>query len=689
MFRQTIYLALFLFAVNTYAQTNLDSLYTIWEDRTQPDSTRVFAFSDYIWDGFIYSNPDTTLILANQLLDFSTTKNHKKGVTDALNIQGIAHETKSNYVLSLQSHNKGLRLSEEQGDLNGVARSLSNIAHIYYNQGYFSKAIDYLTRSLKINEERGDKDGASGSLGNIGVIYSELGDNVKALEYYLKSLKIYEEIGDQDGISNNLANIGTIYLELGDSSKAMDYLSRSQIINEEISDKEGLATVLAKIGLIHKANGDSIKALDNYQRSLRISEEIENKTGISVNLRYISIYHLNRGDLNVAMDYIKRSLEIDLEIGDKTGQAECLNLIGQIYFKQRDYSKAIDNCNKGLNLGLEIGAISLQKESCDCLFKSYKALGDGNKALGYIEQMNVLTDSMQTQETAKQLQQMEFSKQVLADSLVQVEKERKVEVSHQVEIRQKDKNRNIAIGAGLFFLLLAAGFYGRWRFVKKSKAIVEKEKKRSDNLLLNILPAEIAEELKITGKADARDFDLVSILFTDFKSFTETSEKITAKELIGEINHCFEAFDHICEKYGIEKIKTIGDAYMAAGGLPVPTVDSIKNTVLASLEMQAFITERIKEKHAKNEIPFEMRLGIHTGPVVAGIVGIKKFQYDIWGDTVNTASRMESSGEIGTVNISQSTYELIKDDSDFSFEARGKIEVKGKGELTMYFVSKI
>ncbi|MDG2448071.1 MAG: adenylate/guanylate cyclase domain-containing protein, partial [Saprospiraceae bacterium] len=153
------------------------------------------------------------------------------------------------------------------------------------------------------------------------------------------------------------------------------------------------------------------------------------------------------------------------------------------------------------------------------------------------------------------------------------------------------------------------------------------------------------------------------------------------------INTCFMAFDHICEKYDIEKIKTIGDAYMAAGGLPVQTEDFVKNTVLAALEMQIFITDRVKKKKAKNEIPFEMRLGIHTGPVVAGIVGIKKFQYDIWGDTVNTASRIESSGKVGKVNISQHTYEIIKNDPQFSFISRGKIEIKGKSDMNMWFVS--
>jgi class 3 adenylate cyclase len=225
--------------------------------------------------------------------------------------------------------------------------------------------------------------------------------------------------------------------------------------------------------------------------------------------------------------------------------------------------------------------------------------------------------------------------------------------------------------------------------VEKQRDEVSKEKDRSDNLLLNILPEEIAQELKIYGKAEARDFDLASILFTDFKNFTQASAKMSAGDLVSEINFYFKAFDGIMGKHGIEKIKTIGDSYMAAGGLPVPSDVSTKNTVLAALEMQSFISLCKAKKDAKGEHAFEMRVGIHTGPVVAGIVGVKKFQYDIWGDTVNTASRMESAGEVGKVNVSQATYELLKDDSDFTFESRGKIEAKGKGKIEMWFVSKV
>ena len=225
--------------------------------------------------------------------------------------------------------------------------------------------------------------------------------------------------------------------------------------------------------------------------------------------------------------------------------------------------------------------------------------------------------------------------------------------------------------------------------VTERTAEVVAEKERSDNLLLNILPAEIAEELKKDGTSPARDYEMVTVLFTDFKQFTVISEQLSAQELVAELNVCFKAFDDIITKYEIEKIKTIGDAYMAAGGLNLSQKTEARDVVLAALEMQEFILERQKAAaEEKNRRFFEMRCGIHTGSVVAGIVGVIKFQYDIWGDAVNLASRMESYGEEGKVNVSQSTYEQLKDDTEFTFIPRGKVKVKNKGEIEMYFVER-
>ncbi|MBL8011338.1 MAG: response regulator [Flavobacteriales bacterium] len=212
------------------------------------------------------------------------------------------------------------------------------------------------------------------------------------------------------------------------------------------------------------------------------------------------------------------------------------------------------------------------------------------------------------------------------------------------------------------------------------------EKDRSEELLKNILPENVANELKVRGTAEARHFDQVTVLFSDFRDFTHITEQLSASELVEELNVCFNAFDRIMEKYGVEKIKTIGDAYMAAGGVPDPSGGMPLAVVLAGLEMQRIMQERQAERKAMGRPTFEMRVGIHTGPVVAGIVGRRKFQYDIWGDTVNVASRMESTGEPGEVNISSATYDLVKDEPGLLFTPRGRVNAKGKGELEMYYV---
>jgi predicted ATPase/class 3 adenylate cyclase len=210
------------------------------------------------------------------------------------------------------------------------------------------------------------------------------------------------------------------------------------------------------------------------------------------------------------------------------------------------------------------------------------------------------------------------------------------------------------------------------------------EKEKSDELLLNILPYDIAMELKEKGSADAKKFENVTVLFTDFEGFSQIAEEMNAVDLVSEIDYCFKEFDRIIQKHNIEKIKTIGDAYMAVGGLPVTNDSHPFDIINAALEIMEFMSDHKKRKLAENHPVFEIRIGIHSGNVVAGIVGFKKFAYDIWGDTVNVASRMESSGEIGKINISGTTYELVKD--HFKCRHRGKIQAKNKGEIDMYFV---
>ncbi|MCT4623133.1 MAG: tetratricopeptide repeat protein, partial [Schleiferiaceae bacterium] len=741
-------------------QTNLDSLWNVWQDKTEIDSVRASAFNNYIKTEFLFSQPDSAYALAELLAEFGRLKNYPKAVANAYNFQGISFYLKGDYKTALNFYKQALEIRREIKDLKGIASSLNNVGTVYNILGDFNEALLYYEESLTIQEELNDSETAATILGNIGENYRRLGEFNKALDYHQKSLLLFKELKDKKGIANaynkiglthhsqgsygkaldayeeslllkkqlddnagmalTLNNIGLIYKNQGIYNRALDYYNKSLAIREKLGKKNGIASSLNNIGIIYERQGDLVNALKYYEQSLKLKEEIGDKNGIAISLNNIgSFYHsqnndeqaLNsfnkslklkkeigqkrgvastlgnigvvyeaNGDLAAALKYYEESLAIIREVGADGRKPGALLKIGGIYRKRGDYNKAIEYCTEGYNLAQEMGLLVQEKLGCECLYNSFKELGQGDRALLYHEKLNLVEDSLRKGEAHKKLQQMEFKRIIINDSIHKAEEVRLLQQRHQDELTKEENQRNIAISIGGFFVILALSFYSRWRYVRKSKAVLQTEKDRSENLLLNILPEEIAQELKEKGRADARNFEQVSILFTDFKGFTEQSEKLSAAALVQEINSCFEAFDGIMEKYGIEKIKTIGDAYMAAGGLPVPTDESVKNTVLAALEMKEFIIKRKASKEAQNLSPsgggmgednhaaFEMRVGIHTGPVVAGIVGVKKFQYDIWGDTVNTASRMESSGEVGKVNISQATYELLKDDEQFTFE---------------------
>ena len=612
----------------------------------------------------------------------------KKGIANSLISIGIIYYNQGDYPLALEHYQKGMKIFEELSNKQGIARSLHSIGIIYHEQGNYFKGLEYYQKSSKIFEELGDKRGISGCMNGIGNIFNEQGNYSKALEYHQKCLDIDEELGDKEGVAASLYNIGIIYERQKNYPTTLEYYQKSLSLEEELGNKHGIANSLGSLGSAYGAQGNYSKALEYYEKGLVIEEELGEKYGIATSLNSIGTINKIQGNFPKALEYYQKCLAIRQELGDKRGIAGSFKNIGRIYHLQGNYPKALHYCQRGLVLAKSIDVLEEQKSACECLYETYKAMGKGNEALVYLEQMNEVNDSLNANETSKKLQQMEFAKQVSKDSIATVKKEHLVQEAHQVEISQEKQTRNWSIAGGLLALLLATGFYIRWSFVKKSRAALQIEKDRSENLLLNILPEEIAKELKEKGQADARDFDMVSILFSDFKEFTQISEKLGAAELVNEINRCFEAFDGIMEKYGIEKIKTIGDAYMAAGGVPVTSENSVMNTALAALEMQEFVCKRKAILDYEGKLAFEMRVGIHTGPVVAGIVGVKKFQYDIWGDTVNTANRMESSGEVGKVNISEATYKVLKDNPELSFENRGKIATKGKGEMEMYFVSK-
>lgn len=279
---------------------------------------------------------------------------------------------------------------------------------------------------------------------------------------------------------------------------------------------------------------------------------------------------------------------------------------------------------------------------------------------------------------------LQAQKADLAEAKLEAERSRR-----EAERNKEQRNQLLILassGVLLTLLLLVLFLISRRnrRQLKDKNRMIEQEKERSNELLLNILPANIAEELREYGKAQTRKYDEVTVFFSDFINFSRISEQLSPEELVEELDRCFKGFDFIIGNYPeIEKIKTIGDAYMCASGL-----DDRKtmpgSMIKAALEMQEYLEEQKQERMRLGKPYFEARMGIHTGPVVAGVVGVNKFAYDIWGDTVNTASRMETNGQVGRVNISEATYNLIK--YQFDCEYRGKVQAKNKGLIDMYFV---
>jgi len=611
-----------------------------------------------------------------------------KVTADSLFNLGVKYLDTQDYSQSLKLLKSSLDLYRIVGEEKKVGDCLNRIAVIYYYQGDYSTTITYFKQSIDVLNKIGYRKGVATVLNNIGGVYNGMGNYLKALDYYRQAVSIFEAIGEKENSAAATQNIGLMYVKAKDYSNAMKYYSQAYAVYRSKNDQEGVAQILNNVGNIYAKQGKYNEAFKRLNKSLQVADREQDKQLQIMALSSLGDLFYEQSDYVRALPYYSRSLTYSNQIGSLQNQAEAQVSIGSILHKSGKNREAVKKCLVGLKTAEKVGSVALKERGCECLYQSYKSLGNTQQALGYYEQANALGDSLNLTETANRVMNIEFHKQQMVDSLAFVRKETTIQLKHKEEVLQKEKQRNMIIISLCFMLLIAAGLWSQLNFVRKSRTALKVEKDRSEALLLNILPEEIAEELKDKGRVNTRDYQLVSILFTDFKSFTQTAEKMSPQSLVEEIDTCFKAFDLITERYNIEKIKTIGDAYMAAGGIPNPDANALKNSVLAGIEMQAFMGQRAIENQNAGRPAFEMRLGIHAGPIVAGIVGVKKFQYDVWGDTVNTASRMESSSLVGKVNISETLYQFIKDEPCFTFEYRGSVQAKGKGEMAMYFVEK-
>lgn len=570
-----------------------------------------------------------------------------------------------------------LVLSEKIGYDRGIANGYNNLGVFHFQRGEYPAALDYYKKALQIRHQSGDEKGKSNAYNNIGELYRLQGNYSEALRNHLSALKTREKIGDRAGMGRSYNNIGLVYMNQGNHAEALKNYLTSLEIAKESGNKQHIAALYTNIGIIRSREGNLDEALQNYEASLAMAMETGDKQVISTNYINIgSIYQL-QGRYPEALDQYRASLRISEETEDNHSMANSYFNIGSIYIKQKMLGEAEVMLDKSLSISKQIGNLEGIKNSYLGMASLDSVQGRFDRALDHYKLFILYRDSLVNEEitkkTVRQQMQFDFDKQ---QALLRSEQEKKDAMARE-ELQKQKLLRNGFVGGFGVVLLFATVF-----FVQRNK--IKKGKKRSDELLLNILPEEVAEELKTKGSAEAKQFEAVTVMFTDFKNFTQISEKLSPTELVHEIHTCFKAFDQIIAKYNIEKIKTMGDSYMCAGGLPVANTTHACDVVAAAWEIQEFMLTHSQQHKSLGREIFEIRIGIHTGPVVAGIVGDKKFAYDIWGNTVNIASRMESSGEAGKINISDSTYELVKD--EYSCTYRGKIHAKNKGEIDMYFV---
>ena len=501
----------------------------------------------------------------------------------------------------------------------------------------FDKALESLFSAIKYAQKLKDENRIASSYVEIANVYSLNGNGANAALYYKKGLDIFRKGNDSLQLGKALFNVGDELLRVDDLKAARQYTKEAAKIFEKKDFPLGQAYCLGNLGIILAKMGQDIQAEKNLQKAVDILQHFEDFNAISEYLTYMAdIYH-EQGDEQKAIQYTERSLDL-----------------AQKY----DLKDQLSTSNYKLS-------------------DLYAAAGDSAKAFQYYKNYISFRDSVTNLQSVRQMADLRTNFEIS-------QKQTEVDLLNQ----QKKNQKNIVIAtiiALVLIILLAFGLYRRNRFIRRTNLIIEKEKNRSEHLLLNILPEETAAELKNSGKVQAKRFEKVSVLFTDFKSFTHYAENLTPEELVESVDFYFSKFDSIVEKYGLEKIKTVGDSYMCAAGVPFPVQDHAERLIFAALEMVAFVNEA-KEGDKDRRARFEIRLGINSGPVIAGVVGSKKFAYDIWGDTVNIASRMEACSETGKLNISENTYLLIKD--KFECEYRGEIDVKNKGRMKMYFVNK-
>ncbi|MBS1747343.1 MAG: hypothetical protein JST21_14335 [Bacteroidetes bacterium] len=628
----------------------------------------------------------------------------------------------------------------------GTAFAVENLGLIYMSTGEYDKALVQFIRTKQIDESTDDKNNQAripADYLNIGDAYMHLKQNDSAIYYNKKSFDLMVAAGQYEYITSPLFNLAFINQDEGKNLQALAYFEKAKDITRQKGDIRGVAISIANTANLYINFNDKdlkalklsnlqqysnaidlyLKAINLYQESSSFYNQILDHYSLSD--LYLKIPDSLLSPLHLTEDSRKKFVLDNIEAGLKKAkelnlldlQQEGYQRLSYVHEQQKDYYNALQDYTKFIDVRDSISNAETRKK----ITQREMQYEFDKKESQYLFQQQLDSSKLQQQQLLNKQQQQELQlanqqkdlqkldilktqAELSNEQLRRRENEKQLTIANQNQQLQQSKlslqqseikagkvQRDIFIASCIALLAIAffifRNFYNQKKANRKLIVLnkqVSDEKQKSDELLLNILPEETAAELKQNGYSEARKFDKVTVLFTDIVNFTGISEHLSPQELVAELNYCFKAFDEISTKNNLEKIKTIGDAYLAVCGLPVADDEHALNTVRAAIGIRNFMQEYKAMRQKENKLFFELRLGINSGVVVAGIVGIKKYAYDIWGDTVNMAARMEEYSEPGKINISQKTYDLVKD--HFRCTHRGKIEAKHKGEIDMYFV---
>ncbi|MBK9249074.1 MAG: tetratricopeptide repeat protein [Ignavibacteria bacterium] len=533
----------------------------------------------------------------------------------------------------------------------------------------FALALESYHDAHALFETVGSRDRMAGTLGNIGNMYLKLSEYSLAIEYLHQALTMDEELGRTTGIAANLGNIAIMYWNILEYDKAIVYLKKALAIYEELDNKEGIAINLGNIGVVYSDCGDYQLSLEYLQKTVAIFEKLGRKDGVAIFLGNIGNVYKELGDYSIALEYQQRALQLHQVLGRKEGITIAFGSIGALYsindFEGYNITLAEEFLLKALAIDEEIGSKKQLYTHHHALAEIYKSTKRWEEFGIHFEKYHYIEKEVLSEDAKKQ--------------------------AHLLEQRRKtaERDKELAI----------------------AKAAADAKFTATEQLLHNVLPPTIAQRMLSGENLIAEKLTNVSVLFADIVEFTKLSGRITPEELVEGLDRIFSEFDRLAEIYGLEKIKTIGDAYMVVSGAPIPREDHAVAIVHFAVEM----LESIKQFRAiATGEAIQVRIGIHSGDVVAGVIGKKKFAYDMWGDAVNTASRMESHGEAGKIHVSEEFMKqlfmvenewlmvngkLLLDEADefssltihhlpFTIIPRGELEIKGKGMMKTYFLEK-